>query len=67
MEAEENNRFFKITKHMKLTFRVDYLSLFRLWIYVSYKKIGDFRVHTGVMMSIFRGGVPELVPATEFE
>ena len=40
----------KVTKHIKLTFIVEYLSEVKWWIDTSYNKHGGCRGHTGFMM-----------------
>jgi hypothetical protein len=48
-------KYFKGTKHMKLTLSVDSLSTIRWWVDASYNVHDDCRGHTGAMMSLGRG------------
>ena len=47
-------KYLKATKHMKITFRVQSLSLVRWWIYVSYNTHKNWRGHTDVMTILGR-------------
>ena len=49
--------YLKLTKHIKLTFRVDSLLAVNWWIYVSYNTHDAFRDHIGCMMRLGKGAV----------
>ena len=50
----------KVRKHIKLTFRVDYLLVTNWCIYASYNKDDDFRGYTGFIMSLGKWAVISL-------
>ena len=52
--------YLKGNKHIKLTLRVESLSLVIWWIYIYYNTYDDWRDHTGIIKIISRGYVLSL-------
>ena len=50
-------KYLKGTKHMKLILRLDSLSVVNWWVYASYNTHDDFRIRTGFIIILVKGGV----------